>query len=572
MTSERMRDHPFPTWRTLQTDERRFALGVGIALTAITALPVLFGWWWTPPGYTFTGVSGLTAGDQHVYYSYIEQTRDGALEVRDLYTGEPTGGRMVQLPWFAIGLLARWTGWNAVVAFHVARLALIVPFVAFLSVVIAMFLRNPIAGISARALRRLALLLATLGMGAGALLGSPILPTVVDDRGWSNWPLDFWVPEAFPFLAMLRSPHFILSLWLTLAVYVASVRADATRGKRGTLTAMASAGVLTAFHPFYIPSILAVLTAHAIVRMVRERRWLPHLTTHVLAVGMAMLPAAVYWGLLALLDPIHAARAAQNLLWTGAWYAFALGYGLLLPAAAVGVAALRRARDHATAFLLVWTAVNLAILWVPIPWQRRFTQGFSVALAILSAAGLALALEWTRRRLPRRWHPIALWPPTLALALVVGFGFTTAVNLTREVTYYALRFPRQDPVHIFYYPTAGIDAMRWLRIHADPASVTLAPGITANFLPGWATRAVFAGHNVETAHSEEKILAFGRFLEADTAIVERWAFLRHGNIRYLFDPHFDHRHERIAAIARDLRLPIAYANGEVTIYRVPEER
>lgn len=333
-----------------------------------------------------------------------------------------------------------------------------------------------------------------------------------------------------------------------------------------------TAAVLFAIHPFYVPSVIAIVGIAAMVRMITMRRWMPHLARHIIWITLASLPTLAYWGPLTLLDPIHESRAAQNLLLMSPLPYVVAGYGFLLPLAAIGVVHLLRRWRTASLpeqFLVVWTITNTALLWAPIAWQRRFTQGLHVALVLASCIAIAHGIAWLRAHLPVAWRSIICSRATAVTVFVLFFTTTNIVNIARDIVYFSSPLPSGESKYMFFYPTAGFDAMQWLRAHATANDVTLAPGISANFIPGRAARRVYVGHLIETAHAESKLAAFDRFLHTDTPLNDRRAFLIENHIRYLFIPRFDALAPPLESIARDLRLDAVYDNQLVTIYEVP---
>lgn len=565
------------TWSRLPRTERRFALLLGIALVLITGFPYLYGWLRTPPGQTFTSLHAISGGDMHVYYSYIEQAREGRFVFDDLYTSESTGGSMIQPHWLVVGWIARLLHLSAPVAFHVVRSLLIIPYIGFLAVCTGTILQRSIGGFSVSTLRRAALVFLAFASGIGGLVGNFVLPFAHEGRGYSAWILDFWVPEAFTFLTIYQSSHFIISTWLMLTVYLATIRADYTHQLRWTAMGAGAAALLFIIHPFYLPSVIAIVGAYALVRMAAQRQWLTHLIRHAVWIGLAGLPTLAYWGSLTLLDPIHQSRAAQNLLLMPPLPYVLMGYGFLLPAAIIGVVHIIRRWHTGTIpeqFLAIWMISNTALLWAPLDWQRRFTQGLHVALVLASVMAIARGISWLHRRLPAAWVPIVCSRATAVTLFVLCFGFTNIINIARDLVYYASPLPSGVPKYTFYYPTAGFAAMEWMRTHTRNDAIALVPGISANFFPGRAVRRVYLAHFVETAHFEKKIAAFDTFLAPTTATSARRAFLADHDIQYLFVPQFDALAPTLTAIAQHLELPKAYENSAVTIFSVPksEER
>ncbi|MFH1430449.1 MAG: hypothetical protein ABIG71_02915, partial [Candidatus Uhrbacteria bacterium] len=560
------------TWTRLPRGERRFALGIALTLIIITTAPYLVGWLKTPEGFTHTGLHAISGGDLHVYLSYIEQARDGHIIASDLYTEESSVG-MFQLFWYLTGVLARILNCNSVLAFHLVRLACIVPYIAFLTTLIATCIKKSIGTISATRIRKLALLLVTFAGGLGGLLGVAFLPYNFDGPGFTGWFIDFWVPEAFTFLTIFQSGHFIVSTWLMLFVYLATIRFDHTRRIRWTIAAALAGAALFTIHPFYIPSVIFILTTYTLVRSATERRWCWPLVLHLFWIGFTALPAFIYWGLLAMLDPVHISRAAQNLLLMPPIVFVLIGYGFLLPLGIYGCILLaRRWRQQTIAiqFLITWTMANLVILWAPFPWQRRFTEGFQVALAMTTTIALVAAYTSLQTRLPQRIRTILCTSLTAGILLFFLFGFTNVVNIARDIVYYVqLPFPEKDVKHIFYYPTSGFDAMAWLRAQTPEDAVVFAPGVSANFIPGRAIRRVFVGHAIETAYFAEKFTEVAMLSPPSTNPNDWNEFFYKHDITHIFAPSFEPTGPHLRTTAEELGYPVAYENDMVIIYAVP---
>ncbi|MFH1430249.1 MAG: hypothetical protein ABIG71_01835, partial [Candidatus Uhrbacteria bacterium] len=429
-------DDRIVTWSNLSTSYRRFAILLGVALTVFVGAFTVYAWINTPHGTTYSGLSGLLTGDASVYFSYIEQARDGVFNFRNLFTSEQTSGRMIHIEWYAIGLFARITHLNAPTAFHIVRILLVLPFTLFLAVFVASCIRAPYSGWSADKLRRAALLLGTLGSGVGGLLAIGIFPLFQALNNYALWPIDLWVPEAFTFTSLYQSPHLILSTWLLLAMYLATIRATATGRRVWTAAAAVAAGTLFAFHPFYIPSVL-IIVVDAIIRTLRDRAHAWRFLGHAFWVGLAALPAMAYWGTLTILDPVLNNVGAQNTLLMPPLPFVLIGYGFFVPLTIIGTLLLVRLwlRQKERSFLLAWLVVNTFLIWSPFTWQRRFTQGYHVLLAILSAFALAFLSMHARRILkPHRWAYIAT-TSTAVISFVLLFAFSNIIHISRDLIY-----------------------------------------------------------------------------------------------------------------------------------------
>jgi len=533
--------------------ERRFAVWLGVSLVVLTSLPYLYGWLRTPPGHVYTGVHALASGDMAVYGSYIEQVRDGRWLFVDLFTSEWPQRGLLNIFWLPVGLLARVAHLPTILTFHLARVLLIIPFVLFLARFVAAFLRTPIAGFPLRTVHRIALLFLAFSSGLGPLVANAILP-LSNARwrtGYDFWPMDLWVPESNTFLTLFQSPHFIASLWLLLAIILATLRFAEQRqaGSAHDTRSFASlrmtqrwgrsifAGIaalaLFQFHPFYVPTVAVLLAAWTVVESIVARRVRWDLVGHGAIVGILSAPSVLSHLWLVQTDPITSARASQNLLFTTDWWLVALSYGFLVPLAAIGIARLFRGRTIEGRLLLVWLVATIVLMYSPLTWQRRLVEGLHVVVVLIAILGLFPFLAWLRARAPKWVHRYAWGVTTATIIAIPLFGVSTVVNLVRDVVLYTIRFPQSIPRHSFYYPSDALDAMRWIRGHAPLGEATFAVGIDGHFLPMFAARQTVLGHGVETAHFVEKYetsyaLSLGRL-----SPTEARAFLERERARFI---------------------------------------
>ncbi|MDO8599131.1 MAG: hypothetical protein Q7S02_03400 [bacterium] len=570
-------------WRLwIGTNDRRFALWLGLTLVILTGFPYLYGWWNTPAGYTYTGMHALAPGDMAVYGSYLEQAREGHLLFLDLFTSEYPQRPRLDIFWLAAGLFTRVTHLPAPLAFHLIRLLLIIPFTLFLSTFVTAFLRSPLAGWTARTIRRVTLLLLAFASGVGSVIVPSLDGKDLWRPGYNGWPIDFWVPESNTFLTLYQSPHLIASLWLILYIVLCTLRASewSTSAHPRTLWKWSIGAGLAAlalfqFHPFYVPTIFAVLMGWILIESLTSRRIRWDCIIHGAIVAALCAPSIAYHLWLVAVDPIMAAKAEQNLLFTPAWWYVVAGYGFLVPLAIVGMRQLlpyfaKASRDGAQArLLLAWLTVTVILIFSPLTWQRRLTEGLHVVLTITAVFGLFPLLAWLKLRLPARVLRIGWTPATAAAIAVPLLGLSTIANMGRDIALFTIAFPATIPRYSLYYPDTAVDAMRWIRAHANPGDVTFTVGIDGNFLPMYATTQSALGHGVETTDFVEKYhdayaLTGGTLTGSDAR-----AFLERVRARYVL----------VTDASRDLwqidpmtlsGVTLAYRNDGAEVYEITE--
>lgn len=560
------------------TCDRRFAFWLGVSLVILTSLPYLYGWLRTPPGHVYTGVHALASGDMAVYGSYIEQVRDGRWLFVDLFTSEWPQRSILNVLWLPVGLLGRITGLSTVLTFHLARVLLIIPLILFLARLVAAFLvpqektSGFFFGFPIRAVRRTALLFLAFSSGLGPLVADAIMP-LSNARwrpGYDFWPPDLWVPESNTFLTLFQSPHFIASLWLLLYVILSTLRFTEARTYRKSIAAGIASLVLFQFHPFYVPTVAAVLAMWTIVESIAARRIRWDLVTHGAIVGVISAPSVLSHLWLLFKDPITIVRANQNLLFTTHWWLVALSYGFLVPLALIGIVRIARGRTIEARLLLVWLVATVILIYSPLTWQRRLIEGAHVVIVLIAIIGLFPLLSWLRGLAPV-WVRRYAWSVTTATIIAIPLlGVSTFMNIVRDFVLYSIRFPRSIPHHSFYYPTDALEAMRWIRERAQLGEATFTVGIDGHFLPMYAARQTVLGHGVETTHFVEKYETSYALTGGQLSPAEARAFLTREHVRYIL----------VTDASRGLwsidpaSIPdaiLAYRNSGAEVYRLVDE-
>lgn len=482
-----------PAERISPREWRRVVVFAALILCA-TTIPYVVGWLAAGEDWRFSGMLfGVEDGN-----SYLAKMRIGAggdwLFV-NRYTSEPHRGALFFLPYILLGHLARLLAGGQPVSvgmllavYHGARvvfgLALILAIYRF----VAAFVRAP-------ALRRLALLLATLGGGLGWLLS---LAGLGDAFG--SLPLDFYVPEGYSFLILFGLPHLALARAALLAGFLALLDATTRDGAMRTwlgraLLAGAAWFVTGLCVPFYIAVVYVLLGVWGLAVWVRRRRFPWDLFWRAAVAALVPLPLLLYSTWVFAVNDVFAQWAAQNRLPSPHPLHYALGYAALaIPAAAAIPWAWRRGAQHAGYLLLVsWLVAAPVLVYVPVNVQRRLAEGIIVPLGILAAVGLRRLAP--RRRKLAQAALLALVLPTSGLLWLGGLASVLA------------------PGRPIFRPVDEITALQALNAVAPRGAVVLSRHETGNLVPVYTDLIAFVGHGPETVDAETKerrVVAFFR--------------------------------------------------------------
>ena len=517
-----------------------FPIALALVLGALSLLPYLLAYAWTPPGKHFAGFFFI-ADDATTYLAKMRQGADGAWLWTDPYTSEAHGGVFLFGFYLLLGHLAALLHLPMVLAYHLARVA------GGVALVIAV---NRLAHrLLAPDLRRLALVFTMLASGLGFVaqaLGDPGL------LGMRLEALDLHLPELSGWYSLLAIPHFV---WATTLIVLALIGLVDLQ-ERPTVRTMVLTGVvltaLAAIHPQMIPVLAIVWAAYHLVLWHWGARPPARSILAEAAAFAIPVPLLLYNVWVLYTDPTIALWAKQwkhqapNLL--------SLVVSLGLPLAAAGFATVLtwRRRDRGLALLAVWPPVVIALLYLPnvANIQRRLLDAIYLPLGFLAAVGLrALLARWPRRaaRLERALVP--LFCLSSALVLAIALRFATGV------------YPE------IYLSAEQAQAMGWLATHHGPADRVLSSPGDGLYIPAWSGVPVYVGHYSETLDYFGKIRTADAMLQASTPPAQVQSFLHDNGITLLYwGP--DERQNLSFDPGRQSFLGLVYEAGGVRLYRV----
>lgn len=494
--------------------EHRWVIWVSVIALVLANLPIALAFLTAPSGTVYTGIDSTAPGDVNVYLSYLEQARQGHLVFRDLFTSEPQRPMIFNSFWLGLGLLGSLLRLEPLAVYFLSR------------IVLGAVLLILLYGLASKVfqdvrLRHIAFVLAVFASGIGAWAAPIIDAWFHGNIPGPGWPMDLWVSEAFTFLSLHHSPHFLAATILILLTVWWLMRVVENRGLKSALYAGVGMLALFSFHPFHVVSLAYITIGFLMVVLLRSKRDFVRVFMSYGLTWLIASPAIVYQVWLILHDPLASGRAQQNILPTS-WPGIAgLSYGFLLVGAIGGAVLLWRQKTLRSQLLVVWAAAHLLAIYAPVFFNRRLTQGLNVVLALLTAAAIAFLWERRPNRFLRRSFYYYLVP-------IVGLVMLSMSNLwvfAQDLSYLVGAQGRQ-PQFYFFLNRGYAHAFRWLRERGDDGSVVLSHPVTGNFIPGWSGRRVVIGHNVETLKFEEKRPNVERFFSTTESDEQRRNFLQ----------------------------------------------
>ncbi len=508
---------------TIGRNEWAFVGKIAVVAVALAALSLVVIVVLTPPGYFATGLHTLSPGDYPVYYSYIDQAAKGMVVFSDLFTSEPHAPFNLNVFWLPVGWVARLLALSPPAAFHLARLAMVPLFIVVAYVLSALIFREP-------SRRKIALIFVAFASGLGGYFALPLEGQFPKGVSPMTYPMDLWVTEAFPFLQFHQTGHFTFGTILFMLVLAGIVLAWRTGRYRYSIGAGLAALWLFAFHPFHAPSLAAIIVVWGLWECFHRRvPWLQCLLQMMVAAVIAA-PAFAWQYVAATTNPIGVVRAAQNVLPTPAFHIVLESYGFLALAALLMFVRRSTWRDERRSLLALWIVVQGILIFVPLFFQRRLTQGLSIPLALLTADLIAEVFARWRQR-PKSFAAFfANSPIALTFAFLVLFGFSNAVVLGQDINFVLTN--RTAPF-VMYLPDEYANAFNVLK-RTEGDAIILARAGTGNVIPGFTGRRTYVGHPVETLDYERKRQQVEAFFRDEESPEEQANFLYQNRISYVF--------------------------------------
>ncbi len=452
--------------------ERKPTMLLSILVLLLVTLPYCFAALQSDSSAVFGGFI-VNQFDGYSYLAKMRQGWQGSWTFTLPFTPDPGSGVYLFLFYLFLGHLARLTGLGLIWVFHITRA------LAALALVwsISAFFRETIFPDQPRA-ARLSTLLAVLGSGLGWIAALAGLFTS-----------DFWVSDAFPFLAAYSNPHFPLGFALILVILrLALLPFDARRAAILFICGLSLAIIL----PFALVVVGVICAAVFAWDSLSQRSFRPWKYIPIFAGGIPILLYQVY---LTATHPALAAWNAQNITLSPPLWDFLISLSPALLLGLFGLPAAWRARQQpAMRLLLLWFVVGGLLVYVPFSLQRRFFMAYFIpvaGMAILGVQEILRAHRW-------RWLVPALFTTSLLTnVMLIAAGVGGVASQAPEL------FRSADE----------LAAMRWIENNTASDALVLTGTQTGAYVPGLTGRRVIYGHAFETVNAKAVEAAVKAFFD-----------------------------------------------------------
>lgn len=484
-------------------------------LMLFSTLPYFYGYLVRPTGTTFLGTGFFHPGDLLVYYSYIEQAKDGHWLFKDMFTAETDQKPFINLLWLTIGGIAKIFSLNSILAFHLARLILIPVFVFAVYKFLALVFRDNSARL------KLAMLLFFFSGGFGGLV------SFFQANRWE--PLEIWWPEAYSFFSIYHSPHFIASWTLIVGSFYFLLKGYTSGRWRHIVWAGLLATLACQFHSFYLALFAPISMIFAVYQVLGRNTARRQILRQTFIYNLFLLPVIIYYGWFFINgDSVLAGRLFDNLMSTPSlWYVlFAFGFISFLALIAIGQYLRSNQRFIIWDFLVLWAISLPILLYAPLPFQRRLVEGWQLPMVILATIPLQKIIDCARAR--KDWL-IKVRAYIYTPLLLLLFGTSTLI-----IWFYSLAIYHQPGRQPNFYLSDDLGhALAWLKKQGKREDILLAAKYTGLMTPFWAGKTAYWGHAFETIKSEEKWKNIQWFFANNGEDEEKKLFLKQTNVKYL---------------------------------------
>lgn len=502
--------------------ERRWLLIASIVVLMLASLPYAFGALSSNSDWIFTGLQ-VNPLDGVSYLAKMRIGFNGGWLFHLPFSIEQGPGAYLFTFFIALGHLARILNLPLIVMFHLVRIIGGFSLLWLIYELIARF-TEPIDR------RRRVWWIVALSSGLGwlaSLLGH-------------TQSSDLSIPESNTFYSLIANAHFALAAAIMISIFIGVLDAQKFSIKRVIGLSLLSL-LLAVIQPFAPFAVYAILGATLIAIWYRDRLfpWSKFFSTFI--AGLATGPLLLYMYLATQADLTLQQWSIQNQTPSPPLIDYAIGYGLLIVGAIVGLRSIWPRRSNWDILLIVWIVVAIPLLYAPIPLQRRLSLGLHIPIAILAAYGIDRLIQ-------------AKWRKRLAIAATCLTSFFLLVVLIGGAV-------KHDP-HI-YLSANEAAAFNWLAANAQPNDIVLASPDLSLFVPAFTDQRVVYGHPYESVNADQRKKQVTDFYSGQ---IDPATLLRADSVAYVLVGPRERALGQIDPAA--LPLNLVFTLGDVSVYQV----
>ena len=312
------------------------------------------------------------------------------------------------------------------------------------------------------------------------------------------------------------------------------------------------------FHPFNGPTVYLVLATYLVILFFWRRKiyWL--YLKHYFILTIIPIPVVLYLYLLSQADWVIQQWSAQNILPSPSIWMYVIGYGFILLLALGGLWISLKKPDNKRFFLVAWLVTSAMLLYIPLTFQRRMSEGLHIPLAILAS----LAIFHIVDQLNIKGNSLNIKKFGFIMFLFVFLPLSNIQILGQDIYLYQTK--KTLPYYLYKEEVA---AMHWLKQNIRQNEIIFSSYYMGNYIPAYSGRIVWIGHGPQTIDLPAKKIVNDWFWQSDEEADNKYTFLKSENIDYVF---YGRKEREIGSYNPDNKnyLEKVFSNPEVMIYKV----
>ena len=269
--------------------------------------------------------------------------------------------------------------------------------------------------------------------------------------------------------------------------------------------------------------------------------------------------AGFYFFWLQLANPIFKEWLIQNVTLSPKIINYFIGYGLIFIFYIIAIRKTLKGKNKYLFFLSIWSVVSWFLLFLPVQFQRRMSNGLHMPMVIIAVVGLIVVIKFlNEKKLFKSFGYKSAFIQLILILLISSNIFFLGAEMV-------LILWKRYPIHI---PRENFQAIKWFKVNIEKNEVILAAPATGNIIPAYSARTVYIGHGHQTANWLDKKNNVNNFFfstnQADD-LKERW--LKQGGIDYLFFGHLEDLIGDFNPFEKNYLLPV-WQEGKANIFKV----
>lgn len=508
----------------------------------------------------YTNIDFNAGYDKTIYFSYIEQARQGHLFFKNLYTSEPQVARLFFPLWLVLGYLGKILNFNNILIFHLARIIMAFIFLYLLYLFLKKYFSDQVQRIVI-----FCFLIFSSGFGFIPFIALVLKNQLISDLFYEKIGTDMWISESNTFLTIYHSALFILSQIIILIIFWYFLRNLDFFSYKKTAILFFLTLFLGIFHTYDIVIVDAVLGIFLILYFIIRKKIIWPSVCDLFFVMLASVLSVTYFLIIFNQEIALKGWLEQNIITSPKLSNYIIGYGFISLFFLIGVIPVfRKRQDRFFLFILVWSLVQLILIYTPFKFETKLSNGWHLPLGIVAGVGFFWLIE--KMKTIKITNQI-INNKIIAITIInLIIFFSVAGTLLKICLNLAIA---QAKVMPNYLTPNEYQAILWLKDNVKENEIILAEPTNGNIIPSLSGRVVFIGHGHQTINWDKKSIYYQWFFKDNNSKNDqnKKDWLKNEGIDYVFFSKLEDDLGDFQPAEKDY-LKLIYKNKEVKIFKV----